>query len=552
MLRLLVAALLSAPVSAGAVTLSLQSESSPHPGVTIQHYATTSPTTNTWVARIDLCTDSVHVEATRAPSGRQSTGAWATDVGVQVAANGDFYRTDPMRVYGNAVGRGIPWPLEMTGDDPGYDWEWYYQRYGWIAFGPDFVEFTHTEWVKNNPDVFGGLTDGWSSSTVAPAPPSGTLALVSGFPELVIEGQIYTCSSPTDDACFPDRTDMRDRHPRTAMGITADRQTFLLATVDGRTSASAGMYGAELADLMGQLGSYQAFNLDGGGSSQLWVEGDGYVNDHSGNNGGGTRSVTNHWGVFAGWQPLRPTRPGHCVSAPACATIPPEGGIVDDEGACFQAFGPTQWWRSEDVGHDGHLLWTNGFTSDQPSNWAWWQLTFADAGEYLVEFFADPEFAVWDRVPYVVRADGVSTDVVVDQGSADGWTEIGAFTFASGGDQWVALYDADGATVASDQHIAADAIRLTRLDLPKGDDDDDDITPGDDDDDSAVLDDDDSGDDDDASDDDDATLSPPDPDGWGVDDGGCCGAADTGTSAAVLPLLAGVLSLGLRRRRVLR
>lgn len=78
--------------------------------------------------------------------------------------------------------------------------------------------------------------------------PSGTIALVSGFPELVIAGQTYTCSSPRATDCFPDRSDIRERHPRTAMGLSEDRRTFILAVVDGRDSpASVGMYGAELA-----------------------------------------------------------------------------------------------------------------------------------------------------------------------------------------------------------------------------------------------------------------------------------------------------------------
>ncbi len=87
---------------------------------TRRHYTTTSPTTHTWVTLVDLCTANVHVTSTRAPSGLQSTGSWATDEGVQVATNGDFYATGPVRVCGNAVGRGLAWPLDQTGDDPGY------------------------------------------------------------------------------------------------------------------------------------------------------------------------------------------------------------------------------------------------------------------------------------------------------------------------------------------------------------------------------------------------------------------------------------------------
>ena len=68
---------------------------------------------------------------------------------------------------------------------------------------------------------------------------------------------------------------MRDRHPRTAMGLSRDKQTFLLVVVDGRSGRSSGMYGTELAALMDKLGAWTALNLDGGGSSQMWVDGDG-------------------------------------------------------------------------------------------------------------------------------------------------------------------------------------------------------------------------------------------------------------------------------------
>lgn len=465
----MVLALLAGP--AAALSLSLESESTPWAGVTLREYRTSSPSTNTFVALVDLCAANIHVEATRAGDSTQSTGGWASDRGVQLATNGDFYKTGPLRVYGDAVGTGVRWPTEQTGLDGDYSGEWYYGAYGWIAFGPDRVDFTHTEWVKNNL----APTDGWSPTAVRPTPPSGTLALVSGFPELVIAGAPVDCPSPTDSTCFPDRSDMRDRHPRTAMGLTEDLQTLILAVVDGRTSDSSGMYGEELASLMGQLGAHVAFNLDGGGSSQLWRSGSGYVNDYDGNNSGsGLRGVANHWGVFAGGVAEGvPARPGHCVSAEPCGVVPDVGGVIDEEGACFQRFGPMEYWRSESTGDGGHLYWTNAWEADDPYNWAWWQLTLAEAGLYRVDVHVDPTYGVGDNVAYEVRAAGVDNAITLDQSSASGWRTLGDFTFAAGGEQWVALYDATG-DASTNEHITADAIRLTRLDLP---DDPADTTP---------------------------------------------------------------------------
>ena len=491
---LAVLAILSAGPAWG-VSLTLVSEESPYPGLVHRQYRTASPATDTWVTLVDLCADRVEVAATRPTTTRESTASWAAGTGVQLATNGDFYRTAPvLRVYGDAVGGGVSWPLDQTGVDPQYDDEWYYERYGWIAFGPDGVEFTHTGWVKDHAAEFGGLDQGWRNDTNRPPPPPGTLALVSGFPELIIEGQPITCVSATDSGCFPDRTDMRSRHPRSMMGLSEDRGTFFLVAVDGRTGTSSGMYGLELVDVMQQLGAWTAFNLDGGGSSQMWLEDRGYANGASGNNGGGFRAVTNHWGVFAGSAGGRPLRPAHCAAAEPCAVLPPEGGVLEETGACFRRFGPEQYWRDESVGHDGGLLWTNAFQAEFKSNWAWWQIHPSEAGEYLVEVYAEPQFSVYGAAAYTVRAAGEDAEVVVDLGAADGWTELGAFEFDAGADQWVSIRDNAAGAVGADQHVPADAIRLTRLDLPEGDDDD----AGDDDDDDA-SDDDDAGDDDDVA-----------------------------------------------------
>lgn len=62
------------------------------------------------------------------------------------------------------------------------------------------------------------------------------------------------------------------RHPRTAIGFNGTR--FYLLVVDGRQPGySVGMSLAELAQAMADLGCTDAINVDGGGSSTLWVRG---------------------------------------------------------------------------------------------------------------------------------------------------------------------------------------------------------------------------------------------------------------------------------------
>ncbi|MBC7615893.1 MAG: phosphodiester glycosidase family protein [Pedobacter sp.] len=72
------------------------------------------------------------------------------------------------------------------------------------------------------------------------------------------------------------------RHPRTAIGIKANGKVILL-TVDGRQENSAGMSLHELTKIMRWLGCVNAVNLDGGGSTTLWVQNSGVVNYPSDN-----------------------------------------------------------------------------------------------------------------------------------------------------------------------------------------------------------------------------------------------------------------------------
>ena len=63
------------------------------------------------------------------------------------------------------------------------------------------------------------------------------------------------------------------RHPRTLIGTAADRAIWLV-TVDGRQpERSVGMTLVELRTLARRLGLVNALNLDGGGSTTMWVQG---------------------------------------------------------------------------------------------------------------------------------------------------------------------------------------------------------------------------------------------------------------------------------------
>ena len=62
------------------------------------------------------------------------------------------------------------------------------------------------------------------------------------------------------------------RNPRTAIGLTDDYHLILL-TVDGRHAEAAGMNMWELQSFMHELGCTAALNLDGGGSTTMYIKG---------------------------------------------------------------------------------------------------------------------------------------------------------------------------------------------------------------------------------------------------------------------------------------
>jgi len=152
---------------------------------------------------------------------------------VEVVVNGGFWSTF-QRPCGLAAGNGQVWP-NTTPD-------------------PEFGTFA----IDN---------EGHAQIHPPELPPEDLTAIaqaVSGRPMLVIGGLI---DGPTLLA-FPSSN---QRAPRTAVGLSRDRHTLYVVVVDGRQRASRGMDLYELAQIMSELGAYDAMNLDGGASSQMFV-----------------------------------------------------------------------------------------------------------------------------------------------------------------------------------------------------------------------------------------------------------------------------------------
>jgi len=90
--------------------------------------------------------------------------------------------------------------------------------------------------------------------------------IVSGGPYLLKNGNIYI------DTKEEKLNAITGKNPRTAIGYTKDGN-LIMVTVDGREKASVGMTLGELAWFMKSIGAYEAMNLDGGGSSVMYVKG---------------------------------------------------------------------------------------------------------------------------------------------------------------------------------------------------------------------------------------------------------------------------------------
>lgn len=90
--------------------------------------------------------------------------------------------------------------------------------------------------------------------------------IISGGPYLIKDGQIYI------DVTAQKLGSITGKNPRTAIGYTKDNE-FIMVTVDGREQSSVGMTLTQLAKFMQELGCVNAMNLDGGGSSVMYVNG---------------------------------------------------------------------------------------------------------------------------------------------------------------------------------------------------------------------------------------------------------------------------------------
>ena len=124
---------------------------------------------------------------------------------------------------------------------------------------------------------------------------------ISCGPMVLYDGKVSADNTMVDDIhyytnyeCW-DESGVYSAHPdRSAVGVTADGK-IVLFICDGRIDASQGAYMKELGPIMKSIGCVHAMNLDGGGSTGMWVSGAGMINHMDGSS---WRAVKSTLGFF--------------------------------------------------------------------------------------------------------------------------------------------------------------------------------------------------------------------------------------------------------------
>jgi len=208
------------------------------------------------VVRVDLDVRSLAPVASAAAERGLTVSEFALGRSAVVAVNGDYFDTS-LNPFGLAMGDGLVWWRAAAG----------VRRQEVIGVGRGRARIFPRDEPLSEPKR-------WMTGAVAGWP----MVVQDCAPVAALPGSAHFTLAP---------------HPRTAVGLSKDRRTLLLVVADGRREGVPGLTLPELAALMVEMGACSALNLDGGGSSALWLR-DRIVNRPS---DGFERKVANHLGV---------------------------------------------------------------------------------------------------------------------------------------------------------------------------------------------------------------------------------------------------------------
>ncbi len=190
------------------------------------------------VTRIDLTNDSIRVIVSRESEKGMKVSDFARKVHAVAAINGDYYDQE-FNPIGLTVGPCGEWVSAKKT-----------KREGYVAIGEGQARIARQTEVDP-----AATAEEWMKATV------------SGWPALVVHCDPLSSSNLPGSDAFT-----RAPHPRTAVGLTDDRETLFLVVADGRRTGVPGLTLSQLGRFMAdRLKACSAINFDGGGSAAMWV-----------------------------------------------------------------------------------------------------------------------------------------------------------------------------------------------------------------------------------------------------------------------------------------
>lgn len=228
------------------------------------------------------------------------------------------------------------------------------------------------------------------------------------------------------------------RHPRTAIGYR-DENTLIMVVIDGRQKPSAGVTITELAQIMFDLGCYEAVNLDGGGSSAM-IAADEVVNIPVDKPKGNRNSLREN------------------ASALVVSEMSPSDSKtiyhIDTDHSNYSESG--SWETSDHINHYGV---TKSHISSSPSTveTARYKLGVIKKGKYqLATWWTVPDDSLTNEAVYIIHRKKKADTIEVDQSqwSTSGkWNILGTFRLRPG--DYVEVREKSNA-----DRITTDALRL--------------------------------------------------------------------------------------------
>jgi len=266
-----------------------------------------------YAVRIDLTASGIGFETTpTSPSAQslgfetysQTTGAFMTSIGAQVAINANFF-TDvestsvPENLLGLAVSNGS-------------------------TVNPADSNFQSLFLTASN------------LASIGSSGPASIWNAVSGV-QVLQNGLAMTPSSSSGDPL--------GLNPRTDVGVSQDGRYLYFLTADGRSTQSVGITDLHAGQVLAQLGAYNGLNLDGGGSTTLvQSNGSGGATVLNIPSGGSQRLDGNSLAVFA--KPL--------VSVPVSTSGAYSKAVLNNNPSLYFQLSETSGTTAFDSSGNGH------------------------------------------------------------------------------------------------------------------------------------------------------------------------------------------------------